>query len=268
MILTIIVDNSTDFCSFLFQKRCTPEKSQNEELRSKLNDCMKRNADLLHQSVLNEVNDSLKSDLTETPYLKQIYRLILGIAKQMDVSSVRRVTFEFRNKSLAALESCLNSSQRDVQDCADSLLGIFKTGTVDKTNHIVAHVFNLLEKINLAYVSYICLALIIVVLVFYFTVELISLRHSIFGTIVLFGGICFLVSVPSEWMRMYKTSLAKKTYDRISTTKECFQEEMTYLSMLKFWLRDSFTFADDPCLKYHDSVIVDPIWEISPGQVC
>ena len=67
---------------------------------------------------------------------------------------------------------------------------------------------------------------------------------------------------------MYKMALAEKTANimKLPTPPEkCSPiNKLSELDALLIWIMDRFTFADDECVKYHENLLVDPLWEVSP----
>lgn len=81
--------------------------------------------------------------------------------------------------------------------------------------------------------------------------------------------LCFIVSIPWEWYRLYRKAFASKQAQmEKEIPKHCRPDhELRPLESFSLWLRNSFTFTDDACVKYQEMLLVDPIWEISPSRV-
>ena len=66
-------------------------------------------------------------------------------------------------------------------------------------------------------------------------------------------------------------ALAKKTAStmQLPTPPEQCQPvgKINELDAILIWFRDRFTLADDECVKYHENLLVDPFWEVSPMMV-
>lgn len=80
----------------------------------------------------------------------------------------------------------------------------------------------------------------------------------------------FVTSIPWNWWHLYKMAIAKK----ISLTsngipKYCYQQDITIGESIKLFIINLFTITStqDECIKYHQQLLVDPIYEISPTQV-
>lgn len=255
--------------SHLFQESCSAEKPHVGKLKADLQQCIEENESLKQKHVQASVQDSLKKNNLDTPYMKQIYRLLLQITKPLDHSSIflKGISFKINNDSVIKIEKCLND-EFDVQYCTDILLDFIRTGTFDKPSQLMASFFDMAMKVNFTYLAYGTIFVIVSYMVMYIAIKLISSSRSFGSITILVLYLVFLASVPWEWMRLYKEALAKKTYEQISAPKECIQDKFSYLSLFKFWLQDSFSFADNTCLKYYAAVITEPLWEVTPGQVC
>ncbi|KAL3889950.1 hypothetical protein ACJMK2_002265 [Sinanodonta woodiana] len=78
-------------------------------------------------------------------------------------------------------------------------------------------------------------------------------------------GVSMLMSVPWEFVRLYKMKVAEKvTVVQSGIPPGCIPEQMTFQQMLHSWLHWLFSWDTDPCEKYHRSLLVDPLWEIPP----
>ena len=67
---------------------------------------------------------------------------------------------------------------------------------------------------------------------------------------------------------MYQSALSKKTANYLKEIPPgCFPNEMTAWNSIRLWLKDYFSTESDQCALYHNAIIVDPIWEVSPLMV-
>jgi hypothetical protein len=79
--------------------------------------------------------------------------------------------------------------------------------------------------------------------------------------------ILLVISTGMEWYQLYENAIAKKLATQAKDMpQECTPEGMTGWMTMKVWARDTFFFADDPCLEYHQAIIVNPIVMASPMQ--
>ncbi|KAH3798849.1 uncharacterized protein LOC127838680 isoform X2 [Dreissena polymorpha] len=77
--------------------------------------------------------------------------------------------------------------------------------------------------------------------------------------------LCFLLSIPWEFVRVYQSMVAEKvTQMTIGIPAECVPERMSLLQTLQSWLRWHLSWSQDPCLQYHKSLLIDPLWQVPP----
>ena len=197
-----------------------------------------------------------------------MYQGILNVWRQTDRSTelVKYITFQFANDSFETLEKCLGNGEH-VEKCMDIISSILKTGKEEIPTRFVNKIFDILERVNFVVLSYVAIAVVVMALGVYSTILLITSKHTLLGFFIIFIWISFIVSVPWEWMHLYKKVIAEKMATKMSTSSECFKEKMSYLSLVKYWLQDSFSFSDNECLKYYNAEIVEPFWEVTPVQV-
>ncbi|WAR17217.1 Y057-like protein [Mya arenaria] len=82
------------------------------------------------------------------------------------------------------------------------------------------------------------------------------------------GFMCFLLSIPWEFVRLYQSMVAEKvTQMNTGIPVECMPDQMTILQSVQSWLRWHFSWSPDPCLQYHKALLVDPVWHVSPLMV-
>jgi len=98
--------------------------------------------------------------------------------------------------------------------------------------------------------------------------QLVAYPMHLMGKMVYLFMCVFIVSVCWEYYRMYKVALAEKTANimKLPTPPEQCSPigKLSELDALLIWVKDRFTFADDECVKYHENLLVDPLWEVSP----
>ena len=67
---------------------------------------------------------------------------------------------------------------------------------------------------------------------------------------------------------MYKTALSEKSANIAKTPDfdvACLPSSA--VDSFVIWFKDRFTFSDDECKKFHENLLVDPFWEVTPFQV-
>eukprot|EP00111_Clytia_hemisphaerica_P020834 TCONS_00061441-protein len=109
---------------------------------------------------------------------------------------------------------------------------------------------------------------VITLLILYIIHHVVSIPQSMMGRLTFLFFVVFVISVCWEYYRMYKMALAKKTASTMQLPKppeQCLPvEKISELDALLIWFKDRFTLADDECVKYHENLLVDPFWEVSP----
>ncbi|XP_077462714.1 chloride channel CLIC-like protein 1 isoform X2 [Stigmatopora argus] len=83
-------------------------------------------------------------------------------------------------------------------------------------------------------------------------------------------SICFIVSIAWNWFYLYKIAFAEhqnnivkmdKNYEKCTGVKT-----MDWRDSLKEWFRSTWTLQDDPCKRYYENLMVDPILLVSPTK--
>ena len=235
-------------------------------LKQELAECSKKRKEIMDDLVKSAMNDSLNSS-PDLPYLKQIYRALLALSSDQcgENPYVTTLMFKLLKTDTGALRKCLKD-KTDTQYCVNLIIDRIKTGKIATPSVWLSQIFKLLEKISLWYVVYLLVAISFLILAFYWTCKFIRMKKTLLGTMFLIGVLSMAVSVPWEWMRMYRKELAKKSSKTRFMPEEC-SDNLGYTAMVKWWIRDTFYFSDGPCLEYYDAAIVDPLWEVTPAQV-
>eukprot|EP00112_Aurelia_sp_Birch-Aquarium-sp1_P023553 Seg706.6 transcript_id=Seg706.6/GoldUCD/mRNA.D3Y31 product="Chloride channel CLIC-like protein 1" protein_id=Seg706.6/GoldUCD/D3Y31 len=237
-------------------------------LRSDLKECNDKKGELLERMVQIALNESQNKIQADKPYMKQVHRSFMAAVNSSGGSSmeVSMITFQLHKKDIELMQECLDD-KKDVEDCIYIYLKIFKTGSTEMPSTSMTRVLQILERVRLDYVAYLLIAFLSCSLTLYTAVKLISSRHTPLGLIVIICLLCFAVSVPWEWMRMYKAQVAKKTEAKLAVPEHCHGDKMSYVSVVQWWWRDTFSFSDSACADYYKAMIVEPFWEVTPGQV-
>ncbi|XP_004699602.2 chloride channel CLIC-like protein 1 [Echinops telfairi] len=81
--------------------------------------------------------------------------------------------------------------------------------------------------------------------------------------------ISFLVSLAWNWMYLYKLAFAQHQAEvaKMAPLNNACAEKIDWAGSLWEWFRSSVTFHDDPCQKYYELVVVNPIWLVPPTKV-
>ncbi|XP_028919174.1 chloride channel CLIC-like protein 1 [Ornithorhynchus anatinus] len=79
--------------------------------------------------------------------------------------------------------------------------------------------------------------------------------------------ISFLISFGWNWMYLYKVAFAQHQAE-VAKMEPLHDvcAEMNWSGSLFEWIRSSWTFKDDPCQKYYELLLVNPIWLVPPTK--
>ncbi|XP_068946569.1 chloride channel CLIC-like protein 1 isoform X1 [Petaurus breviceps papuanus] len=80
--------------------------------------------------------------------------------------------------------------------------------------------------------------------------------------------ISFLVSFGWNWIYLYKLAFAKHQAEvaKLEPLNNVCAEKMDWVGGLFEWFKSSLTFRDDPCQKYYELLLVNPIWLVPPTK--
>ncbi|XP_065763703.1 chloride channel CLIC-like protein 1 isoform X1 [Muntiacus reevesi] len=80
--------------------------------------------------------------------------------------------------------------------------------------------------------------------------------------------ISFLISLGWNWMYLYKLAFAQHQAEvaKMEPLDNVCAEKMNWSGSLWEWLRSSWTYKDDPCQKYYELLIVNPILLVPPTK--
>ncbi|XP_004853664.1 chloride channel CLIC-like protein 1 isoform X1 [Heterocephalus glaber] len=80
--------------------------------------------------------------------------------------------------------------------------------------------------------------------------------------------ISFLVSLGWNWMYLYKLAFAQHQAEiaKMEPLGNACAEKMDWTGSLWEWFRSSWTYKDDPCQKYYELLLVNPIWLVPPTK--
>ncbi|XP_046563246.1 uncharacterized protein LOC124272145 [Haliotis rubra] len=79
-----------------------------------------------------------------------------------------------------------------------------------------------------------------------------------------------ILSIPWEFIRLYQKEVSKRAAQAsIGSPPECFPSGMSVFQSLRLWLKSHFSWdsSTDPCEKYYYTMLVDPLWELTPLMV-
>ncbi|XP_076789261.1 chloride channel CLIC-like protein 1 isoform X2 [Arvicanthis niloticus] len=80
--------------------------------------------------------------------------------------------------------------------------------------------------------------------------------------------ISFFVSLGWNWMYLYKVAFAQHQANiaTMEPLNSVCADKMDWTGSLWEWFRSSFTYKDDPCQKYYELLVVNPIWVVPPTK--
>ncbi|XP_032278035.1 chloride channel CLIC-like protein 1 isoform X1 [Phoca vitulina] len=80
--------------------------------------------------------------------------------------------------------------------------------------------------------------------------------------------ISFLISLGWNWMYLYKLAFAQHQAEvaKLEPLNNVCAEKMDWIGSLWELLRSSWTYKDDPCQKYYELLLVNPIWLVPPTK--
>ncbi|XP_038270161.1 chloride channel CLIC-like protein 1 isoform X10 [Dermochelys coriacea] len=80
--------------------------------------------------------------------------------------------------------------------------------------------------------------------------------------------ISFLISCGWNWIYLYKIAFAQHQAEvaKMGNYDKVCDEKLDWSESLFEWFRSSWTFQDDPCQKYYETILVNPIWLVPPTK--
>lgn len=197
----------------------------------------------------------------DTPYFKKVARSLLG---NIEDHGDHEVIVTASEDNAATLEKFVRSDEGNVQDVCEVIVAVLSNfkGKDDLYD------FGQLDTSSFGFITFLILA----AFLFIICAVVIFERHTNLtwqGQLWFVVAVCFIVSIPWEWYHLYRKAFASKHAQmEKEIPKQCKPEhELTPFDSLKLWLRNAFTFSDDPCVKYQETLLVDPMWEVSPSKV-
>ncbi|XP_049736138.1 chloride channel CLIC-like protein 1 isoform X2 [Elephas maximus indicus] len=80
--------------------------------------------------------------------------------------------------------------------------------------------------------------------------------------------ISFLISLGWNWIYLYKLAFAQHQAEvaKMEPFNHVCAEKMDWTESFFEWFRSKWTFQDDPCQKYYELLVVNPIWLVPPTK--
>ena len=246
-------------------KDVTNKHPDYEKLQAKLAQCYKDLEKSPVQCQACAEKTVINASPCDTPYFKKLVRSILG---NLEDRGDHEVVVTASKDDIATLEKFVKSDGGNVQDVCEVITGIV-SNFKGKGN---LYDFGQWDNSSLSYITkeailiLASLILVICAAILFETHTKLTWRTQLWGVLFL----CFIVSIPWEWFHLYRKAFASKQAQmaKKDIPKQCLSDhELQPLESLMLWVRNAFTFSDDMCLKYQETLLVDPIWEISPSKV-
>ncbi|XP_052586654.1 chloride channel CLIC-like protein 1 isoform X1 [Peromyscus californicus insignis] len=80
--------------------------------------------------------------------------------------------------------------------------------------------------------------------------------------------ISFLFSLGWNWIYLYKVAFAQHQANvaKMAPLDDVCVEKLDWTGSLWEWFRSSWTYKDDPCQKYYELLLINPIWLVPPTK--
>ncbi|XP_004388120.2 chloride channel CLIC-like protein 1 isoform X1 [Trichechus manatus latirostris] len=80
--------------------------------------------------------------------------------------------------------------------------------------------------------------------------------------------ISFLISLGWNWIYLYKLAFAQHQAEvaKMEPLVSACAEKMDWAGSFFEWFRSKWSFQDDPCQKYYELILVNPIWLVPPTK--
>ena len=207
------------------------------------------------------VANASPSQPCDTPYFKKLARTILGHIE--DYGSY------FSKDDSLTLEKFVSSDNGNVQDVCEVIIGIFITKF--KSHEVVFDLCkwdpSTLSYLREAILLSVAFILVICAVVIFEMRTSLSWRSQMWLVLL----VSFIVSIPWEWYHLYRKAFASKQAQMAKANeipKGCLPDhELRPWESFKLWFGSSFSFSDDICTRYQETLLVDPFWEVSPSKV-
>jgi len=201
----------------------------------------------------------IKTTHAEEVFLKHIVQGILSAIK-LNESQPEDLLLHLSSNTKRTLKQWMNGNTDythvDVVDVLKENFFAFNQPFTSKDNGMGLFSAEYLDNLQgLLVVTILSLSLLYLMTLVRFNLKLMLFRLFV---------LIFLLSVPWNWFLLYKKAVASKHATMISSVPEdCQQQKITF----RKWVSSLFTIQTmNPCQKYHEALLVDPLWEIAPTQ--
>ena len=202
----------------------------------------------------------------DTPYFKKLARTILGHIEDYGSYEVKVPASE---DDSSTLEKFVSSDKGNVQDVSEVITGIL----TNFKSHEEVFGFSKWDTSTLSYLTREAILLSVAFILVICAVVIFEMRTNLSwrSQLWLVLLVSFIVSIPWEWYRLYRKAFASKQAQMAKANeipKGCLPDhELRPWESFKLWFSSSFTFSDDICTRYQETLLVDPFWEVSPSKV-
>ena len=202
----------------------------------------------------------------DTPYFKKLARTILGHIEDYRSYEVKVTASE---DDSSTLEKFVSSDKGNVQDVSEVIIGIL----TNFKSHQDGFGFSKWDTSTLSYLTREAILLSVAFILVICAVVIFEMRTNLSwqSQLWLVLLVSFIISIPWEWYRLYRKAFASKQAQMAKANeipKGCLPDhELRPWESFKLWFSSSFTFSDDICTRYQETLLVDPFWEVSPSKV-
>ena len=202
----------------------------------------------------------------DTPYFKKLARTILGHIEDYGSYEVKVTASE---DDSSTLEKFVSSDKGNVQDVSEVIIGIL----TNFKSHQDVFGFSKWDTSTLSYLTREAILLSVAFILVICAVVIFEMRTNLSwrSQLWLVLLVSFIISIPWEWYRLYRKAFASKQAQMAKANeipKGCLPDhELRPWESFKLWFSSSFTFSDDICTRYQETLLVDPFWEVSPSKV-
>ena len=238
-----------------------------QKLQDELSTCMKQRNTFKQDHLDCQVKASKATEPCDTPYFKQLVRKLMKTLKAQgfNPNGCYELLLSVSERDLETMEKFLDGTG-DEKDELENVIEIFSSLKPVPHESVLLVLIEYFKNVNFSMLLYLAVPVLAIAI---FVFAEIKVQASWKQQLVFMFFLCFALSIPWEWGRLYKMELAKKTAKSMTDIPEqCFPKKLTMFKSLKLWFEDTFTFRDDECVKYHEAILVDPLLEVSPSQVC
>ncbi|CAH1261312.1 CLCC1 [Branchiostoma lanceolatum] len=257
---------------------CDAQLQEQQQLREQLQTCQVRLQAAEHTCQSDQRSSQQSRGGPEAPYVR---RFVSGLLKQLggvmeptgDLHELESVDYDVQMTVTAANWLLLKKfstkdggrHQGSLQDTMQVLETLITGVSSPQTK--VTRWQNRLEDYTGLEVHILMQACITVLLVLCLVSLEIWSRVSLLKQLLRLLLLGFIISVGWTWMHEYKRAHAKKQRELSKDMpRECRGADRTALHGILEWASSAFTLQEDKCANYHEALVVDAFWEVTPTK--